>query len=122
MADSLRSLPEPGHPPMLRGPSPSDPPRRGMEEKAACFRRQHGQALDWVLDVVRVNQKTAAEEMGYADHGVVGRWTSGAERFQLDKLRAALGEDFFAELLIALLQTCDAADVSTAVTVRRRRA
>lgn len=122
MGESLARKVSDVHPPMLRAGSPSHPPSRGIDEKAAHFRSQHGQALDWALDVVRVNQKTAAELMGYSDHGVVGRWTSGSERFQLDKLRAALGEEFFAEFLIALAQTCDGVDVNTSVTLKRRRA
>ena len=53
--------------------------------------------------------------------GVVSRWIDGRERMQLDKLRM-LGDDFFAELLVALAQTCDGVEVRTQVTLIARTA
>jgi len=86
-----------------------------------AFLKAHGQALDWALDRARIEQKDAAYRMGYTDPGVVSRWISGKERLQLDKLRM-LGDDFFAELLVALAQTCDGVEVRTQVTLIARTA
>jgi len=66
-----------------------------------------------------VTKQEAAYRMGYADSGVVSRWISGLERMQLDKLRGGLGEKFFGELLVALLQTCEEVEVKTHVTLGR---
>lgn len=83
------------------------------------WRSIHGQALEWALDRCSIEQKAAAYRMGYSDPGVVSRWIYGTERMQLDKLRM-LGEVFFAELLVALAQTCEGVEVRTQVTLARR--
>ncbi len=85
------------------------------------FLKLHGQALAWALDRARIEQKQAAFRMGYTDPAVVNRWCLGRERMQLDKLRM-LGDDFFAELLVALAQTCAGVEVRTQVTLIARTA
>jgi hypothetical protein len=56
--------------------------------------------------------------MGYSDSGVIGRWVSGLERVQLDKVRL-LGDDVFQEFVIALAQTCGGVEVKTQITLSR---
>ena len=80
--------------------------------------RSIGQAFDWALDRARITKQEAAYQMGYTDDGVMGRWASGTERVQLDKLRM-LGDDFFQEFVIALAQTCAGVDVKTQITLAK---
>ena len=114
MADSMRANLPPNHPQMLRAKGEGSPQPVGI-----AFLKTHGDALEWALDRCRIEQKDAAYRMGYTDSGVVSRWISGLERMQLDKLRGGLGEKFFGELLVALLQTCEEVEVKTQVTLGR---
>jgi hypothetical protein len=77
-----------------------------------ALKREVGQAFDYALS--RAKDPTtgllwtkggAAMAMGYTDQGVIGRWISGVERVQLDKVRL-LGDDFFWEFVCALGALC----------------
>lgn len=102
------------HPQMLRSGSLVDPRESGEADR----RRDVGQAFEWALDRARLTKQDAAFRMGYTDSGVMGRWVSGAERVQLDKLRL-LGEPFFQEFVIALAQTCAGVEVKTQITLAK---
>jgi len=102
------------HPQMLRAPGEGHPQQMGMDH-----RRQIGQCFEWALDRARITNQDAAYRMGYADAGVIGRWTSGLERIQLDKLRAHLGEAFWQEFVIALAQDCAGVEVTTQIALRK---
>jgi hypothetical protein len=101
------------HPRMLRADSPLDPRKSGED-----LRREIGQAFEWALDRARLTKQQAADGMGYSDSGVIGRWVSGLERVQLDKVRL-LGDDVFQEFVIALAQTCGGVEVKTQITLSR---
>jgi hypothetical protein len=76
----------------------------------------HGRALENALKRAGITPKRAAMEMGYTDQTTVSRWCLGRERMQLDKLRL-LGDDFFAELLIAFAETCARVEVRTGASI-----
>ena len=109
------------HPKSLKAGAEAEPKSLGFADKVAYFKGQHGQALEWALEKSHIPDKAASAQMGYTNQAVISNWKSGKERFQLDALRAGLGEEFFVEFLLALAATCDCADVSTSVTLRRRR-
>lgn len=98
------------HPQMLRADTHLDPQNLG--------RREIGQAFEWALDRAHVTHKDAAYRMGYSDQGVIGRWVSGMERVQLDKVR--LLDDVYPEFLVALLQACAGVEIHTSISVVRR--
>ena len=101
------------HPQMLKAPSPVDPQKLGEEAL-----REIGQALDWAIDQARITKVAVAIDCGYTDQGVIGRWISGKERVQLDKLKAH-SRRVYVEFLLALLQMEDGVEVKTQVTMRR---
>lgn len=100
-------------PQMLRGPSLVDPQKVGEDTL-----REIGQALDWAIEQAHTNKGALASDMGYTDQGVIGRWISGKERVQLDKLRVG-ARKVFVEFLLALLQMEEGVEVKTQVTMRR---
>jgi hypothetical protein len=109
------------HPKSVRMADEDRPKILGFEEEVAYFSGQHGQALEWALDKCHIPDKTASADMHYTNQAVISRWKKAAEHWHLGKLRAALGEEFFIEFLLALAATSDNADVSTSVTLRRKR-
>lgn len=113
MSDSLHSKFDAIHPQMLRAASPVDPQELGAES-----RRRIGQCFEWALDRARLTKQEAAFTMGYTDSGVIGRWVSGTERMQLDKLRM-LGDGFWQEFVIALAQDCPGVEVKTQITLAK---
>ena len=109
VANGLESV----HPQMLRMASPVDPQRLGADA-----RREIGQCFEWALDEVRMEKKDAAARMGYTDQGVIGRWISGIERIQNDKVMLCL-PTVWPHYLIAQLRTCSGVEVKTQVTLAR---
>lgn len=101
------------HPQMLKAASPVDPQKLGEDAL-----REIGQALDWAIDQARVTKVAVSIECGYTDQGVIGRWISGKERVQLDKLKAH-SRKVYVEFLLALLQMEEGVEVRTQVTMRR---
>lgn len=117
MARTLTAGADYRHPQTLRAPSPERP--QFLENRD--FRKQIGQAFEWALDRCHMNQKTAADAMGYSDQAVVGRWINGTERVQIDKV-ALLGEDVFGEFVCALAQLTTGVQVRTVIEMVRRSA
>lgn len=101
------------HPQMLRAASPLDPQKLGEDALHAI-----GQAFEWAIDQARTTKGALAIDLGYTDQGVIGRWISGKERIQLDKLKACAPR-VYTEFLLALLQGEDGVEVKTQVTLRR---
>lgn len=101
------------HPQMLKAHSPVDPQKLGEEAL-----REIGQALDWAIDKSRATKVAVAIDCGYTDQGVIGRWISGKERVQLDKLRAH-SREVYVEFLLTLLSMEEGVEVKTQVTMRR---
>lgn len=101
------------HPQMLKATSPRDPQKLGEDAL-----RQIGQAFEWAIDQARTTKGALATDLGYTDQGVIGRWISGKERIQLDKLKAAAPRVYL-EFILALLQAEDGVEVKTQVTLRR---
>jgi hypothetical protein len=101
------------HPQMLKVASPIDPQKLGEDAL-----REIGQAFEWAIDQARTTKGALAVDLGYTDQGVIGRWISGKERIQLDKLKAAAPR-VYVEFILALLQLEDGVEVKTQVTLRR---
>jgi len=104
------------HPQSLRAgfASSADGPRMSGEASRARI----GQCFEWALDRARLTKQEAAFRMGYTDSGVIGRWISGMERVQLDKLHL-IGVGFWQEFVIALAQDCEGVEVKTQITLAR---
>jgi hypothetical protein len=98
---------------MLRVRGEVDPQRLGEQA-----RREIGQAFEEAIEQARSEKKAVAAECGYTDQGVIGRWISGVERVQLDKLKAH-SRRVYIEFLFALLQAEEGVEVSRQVTLRR---
>ena len=101
------------HPQMLKVPALVDPQKLG---EAAL--REIGQAFEWAIQKVHANKGAVATDLGYTDQGVIGRWISGKERIQLDKLRAH-AHAVYVEFLLTLLSMEEGVEVTTQVTMRR---
>ena len=98
---------------MLKVASPLDPQKLGEDAL-----REIGQAFEWAIDQARSTKGALATDLGYTDQGVIGRWISGKERIQLDKLKAH-APGVYVEFLLALIQMCEGVEVKTQVTMRR---
>ena len=70
------------------------------------------------MDKARITKQQAAFAMGYTDSGVIGRWVSGVERIQLDKLRL-LGDGFWQEWVIVQAQITPGVEVRTLITLAK---
>lgn len=105
------------HPQSLKVGSLTDPQKLG-EPSTAKELREIGQAFEWAIDKVHSNNGAVAIECGYTDQGVIGRWISGKERIQLDKLKAH-SREVYVELLLTLLSMEPGVEVKTQVTMRR---
>jgi hypothetical protein len=101
------------HPQMVKMASPIEPQKLGEDALRAI-----GQAFEWAIDQARSTKGALATDLGYTDQGVIGRWISGKERIQLDKLKAH-APAVYVEFLLALIQMCDGVEVKTQVTMRR---
>lgn len=101
------------HPQMLKMASPVDPQKLGDDALRAI-----GQAFEWAIDQARTTKGALATDLGYTDQGVIGRWISGKERIQLDKLKACAPR-VYVEFVLALLQAEEGVEVKTQVTLRR---
>jgi hypothetical protein len=101
------------HPQMLKAHSLVDPQKLGEDAL-----REIGQAFDWSIDRAHTTKGALANEMGYTDQGVIGRWVSGKERVQLDKLRVH-NRRVYVVFLLALLEMEEGVEVKTQVTLRR---
>lgn len=111
-AQSTKPLPD-VHPQMLKAASPVDP-QKLVEDHL----REIGQAFEWSIDESRTNKGAVSIEMGYTDQSVIGRWISGKERVQLDKLRA-FNRKVYVKFLLTLLEMEDGVEVKTQVTLKR---
>lgn len=111
--EQLRRATDFPHPQMLKAASPRDPQKLGEDALFAI-----GQAFEWAIDQARTTKGALAIDLGYTDQGVIGRWISGKERIQLDKLKACAPR-VYTEFLLALLQTEDGVEVKTQITMRR---
>jgi hypothetical protein len=101
------------HPQMLKAGSPRDPQK--LVDEAS---REIGQAFEWAIDQVHTNKGAVSTELGYTNQSVIGRWISGKERVQLDKLRA-LSRNVYREFLLALLQMEEGVEILVQVNMRR---
>ncbi len=116
-APSLESV----HPQMLKAASPSarsalspsDPQSLGDDALRAI-----GQAFEWAIDQARTTKGAIATDLGYTDQGVIGRWISGKERVQLDKLKTRAPK-VYTEFLLALLQVEEGVEVKTTIVMKR---
>ena len=115
MTDSLRDRLGDVHPQMLRSGFAPDPQKLGITLEQ--HKRELGQALDWALDKARITKQAAALAMGYTDSGVIGRWVSGTERIQNDKLRL-LGDVFWGEWVVAQAALTPYAEVETHIRLK----
>lgn len=102
------------HPQMVKKGYPSSPQKLGEDAL-----REIGQAFEYAIDQAKSTKGAVATELGYTDQGVIGRWISGKERIQLDKLRA-FAPRVYVEFLLALLECQDGVEVKTQVTLLRR--
>jgi hypothetical protein len=99
------------HPQMLKAASPVDPQKLGEDAL-----REIGQAFEWAIDTARTTKGALSTDLGYTDQGVIGRWVSGKERVQLDKLKVH-APAVYVEFLLSLIQMCDGVEVKTQVTL-----
>jgi len=113
MNSRLREGIDYAHPQMLKAASPAEPQKLGEDAL-----REIGQAFEWAIDRARSTKGALATDLGYTDQGVIGRWISGKERIQLDKLMIS-APMVYLEFLVALLQLQEGVEVKTQVTLRR---
>jgi hypothetical protein len=115
MNGSVREALNAVHPRSLRVGAKEVPQEMGIRD----FRKEIGQAFEWALDRAHMNQKTAAELMGYSDPAVIGRWCNGSENVQVHKVWLC-GELVFGEFVCALAQLTSGVQIRTVIEMVRR--